>query len=101
MSSRGIWSLLFAAANIPLEKLKVKDNGDVRLLRKFFDKYIRVDGEAMKIPDPINLRGTYLPILMKEGFFSIKNSFNIFWLSLSRCQNVERLGDGRVLVCSH
>ena len=57
----------FAASNIPFEKLRKMDGGGSTLLRAFLDKYVRVDGEIPHIPDPSNLRRTYLPKVMDQG----------------------------------
>lgn len=57
----------FAAANIPLEKLKKKQDGSGPLLRQFLEKYVRLDGEVPVIPDPSNLRGTHLPKVRDAG----------------------------------
>lgn len=59
----------FTAANIPLEKLKKKDDGSGTLLRQFLEKYVRVEGEAPHIPDPCNLRRTHLPKVKEAGVF--------------------------------
>ena len=57
----------FAAANIPFEKLKKRDDGTSPLLRQFLDKYIRLDGDLPNIPDPDNLRRTHLPKVKESG----------------------------------
>ena len=62
-----IWFLAFTSCNIPLEKLKVGAGGEKTLMRQFLDKYLNVEGKVPHIPDPVNLRGTYLPKVRDEG----------------------------------
>lgn len=52
----------FASSNVPLSKL-AKDAP----MRKLFEKYMVLDGGKVVIVDPINLRGTWLPKVWKEG----------------------------------
>ena len=52
--------LAFTSCNIPLEKLKVADNGEKPLLRQFIEKYVTVEGKTPYIPDPVNLRANCL-----------------------------------------
>ena len=59
--------LAFTSCNIPLEKLKVGAGGEKTLMRQFLDKYLNVEGKVPHIPDPVNLRGTYLPKVRDEG----------------------------------
>lgn len=52
----------FAASNVPMSKL---EKGSP--LRQLLEKYMVVDGEKPRLVDPINLRGTWLPKVLKEG----------------------------------
>ena len=79
----------FAAANIPFEKLKKRDDGTSPLLRQFLDKYIRLDGDLPNVPDPDNLRRTHLPKVKEAG--GLRNAFISVWFVLQGCKGCRTL----------
>lgn len=65
-------------------------------MEQFIDKYVKVDGQGPVIPNPTNLRGTYLPKVTEDVVFTWSwslYSFAWFW----RCQKPSSHGCNGVI----